>query len=233
MFQFKQFTIRQDKCAMKVGTDGVLLGAWAEVKDTKRILDIGAGTGLISLMLAQRSSAQIDAVELNEDAANQAAENVAVSTWSCRINVHTSSIQNFAQQSTQTYDCIVSNPPYFQQSLKSPSEHRSIARHTDELSFGELLTAVDALLSEDGQFSVILPSTESEIFIPLAETLALYCNKKTAVIPREGAAAKRYLMSFCRTKQNLEVDNLVIETNARHVYSEQYIELTKDYYLKF
>ncbi|MEE0972800.1 MAG: methyltransferase, partial [Paludibacteraceae bacterium] len=154
-FRFKQFTVYQDRCAMKVGTDGVLLGVLADVSKATRILDIGTGTGLIALMLAQRQKdAHVDAIEIDEQAAQQAQENIAQSPF-CYIHVHTTALQ--AYNSTQPYDLIVSNPPYFVDSLKAPNAARNLARHTDSLSFADLLQGAERLLHNDGCFWVILP----------------------------------------------------------------------------
>ncbi len=232
-FQFKRFTVRQDRCAMKVGTDGVLLGAWCGVEEAKSILDIGTGTGLVALMAAQRSSAEVVAVELDESAASQAAENVAESPWKARITVEKAAVQDFAAQSGRKFDCIVSNPPYFQDSLKSPKGERSMARHTDSLSYEELVKAVVALMNPMGKFSVIVPTTEFDDMKQCAASVGLHCSRRTDVLPTPTSASKRVLAEFILTEVTEPiVDTLVIEAGGRHHYSEQYISLTKDFYLK-
>ena len=229
-FQFKQFTIEQNRCAMKVGTDGVLLGAWTDVSGVQSILDIGTGTGLIALMLAQRSSAAIHGIEIDENAAAQAIENVNNSPWRERIKIETTSLQTFIKNTGCRFDLIVSNPPYFNKSLKNPDVQRSVARHADSLNQEDLITAADALLSGTGRLAVILPAAEGEEFILRAESSQLYCSKKTKVIPRMGAPEKRLLLEFSRIKGVCREDSLLIE-KARHDYSDQFRGLTKEYYL--
>jgi len=232
MFTFKQFTIHQDACAMKVGTDGVLLGAWCPVEHAVRVLDIGTGTGLIALMIAQRApKAFIEAVELDEKAAEQARYNVSLTPFDERVKVVTGSIQMFAETNQGVYDVIVCNPPYFVDSLKSPNNSRTQARHADTLTHDDLLEAAHKLLSEQGALNVILPTVEADILIEKAKqwfTLAL-C---TQVLPTPQSPVKRKLMSFVRGASSLVETQLVIETD-RHVYTDEYKLLTKDFYLKF
>jgi len=230
-FQFKQFKINQDRCAMKVGTDGVLLGVWTDVSGVRSILDVGTGTGLIALMLAQRSPAAILGIEIDVDAAAQAVENVQNSPWRERIKIETVSLQTFTKNTDYRFDLIVSNPPYFNKSLKNPDAQRSVARHTDSLSQQDLIVAVDALLSDSGRLAVILPTVEGLEFILQAEMSGLYCSKKTKVIPRIGAAEKRLLLEFSRAKSACREDSLLIEIE-RHCYSERFRELTEGYYLE-
>ena len=232
MFHFKQFSIYQDKCAMKVGTDGVLLGAWADVENAVRILDIGTGTGLLALMLAQRTSdALIDAIEIEENAYIQAKENVANSSWKERITVFCKALQNF--EPAKKYDLIVSNPPYFLHSLKNPDAAKKTARHTDTLMPSELITHAKRLLCENGRLSVIYPTIEALLFIKEAENQQLYCSRITKVFPNIGTKEKRLLMEFSVMPAECRTDEICIENNARHDYTEQYKELTKDFYLKF
>jgi tRNA1Val (adenine37-N6)-methyltransferase len=229
-FQFKQFTIEQDQCAMKVGTDGVLLGAWTDVSGIQSILDIGTGTGLIALMLAQRSSAAIYGIEIDENAAAQAIENVNNSPWRERIKIEAISLQTFVKNTDCRFDLIVSNPPYFNKSLKNPDTQRSVARHADSLSQEDLITATCALLSDTGRLAVILPAAEGEEFILRAESSRLYCSKKMKVIPRIGATEKRLLLEFSRMKGVCREDSLLIE-KSRHNYSDEFRTLTREYYL--
>ena len=161
-FKFKQFTIHQNDTAMKVGTDGVLLGAWTKIKtDTQNILDIGTGTGLIALMLAQKtlSSSQIDAVELDQLAYQQAKENFKLSNWSQKLQAINQSIQEFTINTSKKYDLIISNPPFFRNSFASKNTQRQIARHTDSLSYDDLLYSVKKILLDDGIFQLSFPST--------------------------------------------------------------------------
>ena len=229
-FTFKQFTIRHDRCAMKVGTDGVLLGAWTDVSHSYRLLDIGTGTGLIALMLAQRCpKASITAIDIDAEAVEQARENVLLSPWSDRVEV---ALQDICKYLTDKhFDTIVSNPPYFIDSLKCPDSQRNTARHTDTLDAGRLLASVAQLLTDEGRFSIILPAEQTDLLIQTARTKGLYPSRHTAVITRPGLSPKRVLMEFQKTEKTFQTDELVIELE-RHVYSEDYIALTKEFYLK-
>ena len=229
-FTFKQFTIRHDRCAMKVGTDGVLLGAWTDVSHSYRLLDIGTGTGLIALMLAQRCpKASITAIDIDAEAVEQARENVLLSPWSDRVEV---ALQDICKYLTDKhFDTIVSNPPYFIDSLKCPNDQRNTARHTDTLDAERLLESVARLLTDDGRFSIILPAEQTDLLIQTAYAQGLYPSRQTAVITRPGLSPKRILMEFQKTKEAFQPDELIIELE-RHVYSEGYIALTKDFYLK-
>lgn len=232
-FKFKQFTIHQDKCAMKVGTDGVLLGAWADCENANSILDIGTGTGLITLMLAQRSIAKIDAVEIDEAACVQAKENIEKSLWSDRIEIFNIPFQDFSKSTNEKYDLIVSNPPYFQNSLYAPDEKRTDARHNSNLKLDELLNGALKLLTRKGKLSIILPYLEGALFILKAAENGLYCVRQTKVLPKPDRAPKRLLLEFISEKMPLIEQELIIELNKRHEYSEAYKNLTKDFYLAF
>lgn len=218
---------------MKVGTDGVLLGAWANVHNASTVLDIGTGTGLIALMAAQRNlSAVIDAVEIDETACIQAKENFDNSKWKDRINLYCSSFQQFADNCTKHYDIIISNPPYFNNSLKPADKNRNTARHTDSLPYTELAKGVKRLLSEKGYFSLILPVNEANEFEDIALANTLYCSRKVFVKPNYEKEAIRILMEFTHnpvTRINEQV--LCIETGVRHCYTDEFKELTKDFYL--
>lgn len=232
-FVFKKFTILQDKCAMKVGTDAVLLGSWVDTTGAKKILDIGTGTGIISLMLAQKSDAKVDAIDLDENAFNQAVDNVASCRWKSQIQVYHISLQKCSVINDDKYDLIVSNPPYFVDSSKALEESRTNARHTDQLPFDDLLDGVLRLLSPTGAFYVILPTKESQLFREKAEEQNLFLNKCTRIVTRTDKPEKRLLMKFEFTKKELEEDSIVIEKNGRNSYTDEYKELTKDYYLAF
>lgn len=230
-FRFKKFTINQDRCAMKVGTDGVLLGAWVHTNGAKKILDIGTGTGLIALMLAQKSTASIDAIDIDKDAYDQAKENVKNSEWKNRIHVYHSSLQHFANFSKNKYDLIVSNPPFFADAYKAGTEARNIARHTDEtLSFNDLITGVKNLLQPDGKFCVILPFKEGNDFVEKAEADNLYIQKLTRVKTKTKKQEKRLMIEFGLQKSNPLEDDIVIQEEDLS-FTKEYIELTKDYYL--
>lgn len=229
-FAFKQFTVRHDRCAMKVGTDGVLLGAWTDLSHSRRILDIGTGTGLIALMLAQRCmDARITAIDLDSAAVEQAQENIQASPWKDRIEALQQDICTYHPNGT--FDTIVSNPPYFIDSLKCPDGQRSTARHTDTLDADRLIGKVSELLTSDGQFSIILPAEQTEDLIRVAGEKGLHPSRQTWVITRPGLSPKRILMEFRKIPVTLQPDELVIELE-RHVYSEEYIALTKEFYLK-
>ena len=229
-FAFKQFTVRHDRCAMKVGTDGVLLGAWTDLSHSRRILDIGTGTGLIALMLAQRCmDARITAIDLDSAAVEQAQENIQASPWKDRIEALQQDICTYPPNGT--FDTIVSNPPYFIDSLKCPDGQRSTARHTDTLDADRLIGKVSELLTSDGRFSIILPAEQTEDLIRVADEKGLHPSRQTWVITRPGLSPKRILMEFRKIPVTLQPDELVIELE-RHVYSEEYIALTKEFYLK-
>jgi len=231
-FNFKQFTVYQDRCAMKVGIDGVLLGAWCNVVDTDHILDIGTGTGLIALMIAQRSNSLIDAIEIDSTAVLQASENVKHSPWANRIKVEEVSLQDFAATTSQRYDLIVSNPPYFINSLKAPSEDRNVARHTDSLTHEELISNAIHLLKPEGRICIILPVNEALLCRDFALCNGLFCTREVKVIPKPTTNPKRTLLEFRLQPIQQEVSELVIESNERHHYSEEFSLLAKDFYLK-
>ena len=229
-FRFKQFTVWHDRCAMKVGTDGVLLGAWTNLKNANRILDVGTGTGLIALMLAQRTrDAKITAIDIDADAVGQAKENVLASPWKDRVEVALQDVCTYVPDGL--FDIIVSNPPYFVNSLKCPDGQRTTARHTDSLDANRLIGKVTELLAPEGRFSLILPADQTDELLRIAEENGLYPSRITRVITRPGLPPKRVLVEFRKTTQICEETELVVELD-RHVYSEDYIALTKDFYLK-
>ena len=225
-FQFKQFTVWHDNCAMKVGTDGVLLGAWTSVESAHRILDIGTGTGLVALMLAQRSlpDANIVALEIDEAAVGQARENVIRSPWKERVEVVQADFRKY--RSSDKFDVIVSNPPYFVDSLECPDRQRTAARHNNSLSYEDLLEGVSGLLTENGFFTVVIPADVKKI----ASIKKLYAVRQLNVITKPGGIPKRVLITFSFSNQECIVEELLTEL-ARHQYSEEYMTLTRDYYL--
>lgn len=234
MFQFKQFTIQQDKCAMKVGTDGVLLGAWTPLENNPySILDIGAGTGLIALMLAQRSHAeQIDAIEIDDEAYEQCVDNFESSNWGDRLFCYHAGLDEFVEEmEDEEYDLIISNPPFYTENYSSGNEQRDKARFTESLPFEELIEAAAILLSEDGVFAVIIPFKEEENFTAIAKDFDLHPFKITRVKGTPDTEIKRSLIAFSKKETAITINELVIET-ARHQYTPEYIELTKDFYLK-
>jgi tRNA1Val (adenine37-N6)-methyltransferase len=217
---------------MKVGTDGVLLGAWTLVESAKSILDAGTGTGLVALMLAQRSPAAVTALEIDEAAVCQARENVHCSPWSDRIEVVHSDFKTFV--SNHPYDLIVSNPPYFEDSLKSPDKRRNTARHDNQLSYQDLLQGVKRLLSPPyGVFSLIIPTIVSDKVIEIAENYGLFPFRRLDVITKQGGTPKRTLLAFSFTKQQAYTQETLLTEISRHQYSNEYVALTKNYYLNF
>ncbi|SCY47920.1 tRNA1(Val) (adenine(37)-N6)-methyltransferase [Flavobacterium caeni] len=235
MFQFKQFAITQELSAMKVGTDGVLLGAWAPIDHNPfSVLDIGAGTGLIALMLAQRTDAEvIEALEIDADAHAECVENFENSPWNDRLFCFHSSLDDFMDElEDEEYDLIVSNPPYHVEDYFSGDDKRDTARFTASLPFGDLCEAAAVLLSEDGIFCVVIPFSAEEHFIALAAENDLFPMKITRVKGTPTTEIKRSLLAFSRNQtDDFPVDELVIET-ARHQYTDAYVQLTKDFYLK-
>lgn len=233
-FEFKKFKIRQDKCAMKVGTDAVLLGAWVIPNGSMSILDIGTGTGIIALMLAQKSKATIVAIDIDKDSTEQAKLNVAESSYASQIQVEHISFQDLCSGSTRKFDLIVSNPPFFVDSLKSTNDGRTIARHNDLLSFEDLLKGVKKLLNEKGKFCLILPKNEALLFRDLAKTKGLYLSKLMRIRTRpEKDSEKRHLMQFEFKETEFSESTLVIEADSHRNYTEEYKKFTQDYYMKF
>jgi tRNA1Val (adenine37-N6)-methyltransferase len=234
MFQFKQFSVQQDRSAMKIGTDGVLLGAWTPIENnTYSILDIGTGTGIIALMLAQRSTAeQIDAVEIDEDAYEQATDNFENSPWSDRLFCFHAGLDEFVEEPEDEYDLIISNPPFYSEDYKSSNEQRDLARFQYAMPFEDLIEAAALLLSENGIFSVIIPFKEESKFLALSKDYELFPLKITRVKGTPTSEVKRSLLAFSRNEiSNFPIDELTIET-ARHICTPEYIALTKDFYLK-
>jgi len=231
-FQFKQFVVHQDRCGMKVGTDGVLLGAWAE--GGKHILDIGTGTGLIALMLAQRcQGAEITGVELNEQAALQAQENVDASPFAHQITIENVPIQRFSLQASLHghFDSIVSNPPFYH-SLKSKNHERTLARHTESLTFTELFEAVSLLLAPEGCFSAVIPIEQMDNFLAEAHIKGLFVSRIVKVKTVETKQVKRCLVAFAKQPPTIfqEEEATVRDVDGR--YTAWYSQLTGDFYLK-
>jgi tRNA1Val (adenine37-N6)-methyltransferase len=231
-FSFKQFTINQEKSGFKVGTDSVILGATADVTRTRRILDIGTGTGLIAIMLAQRSDAEIVAIEPDYESYLQACDNVRICKWQSRIKVEHTSLQNYFPDNKK-FDLIVINPPYFTDSLKNPDPRKSAARHTGTLNSEEILEGVTRLLEDDGRFQLILPYVEGNIFIADAQKYGLYCINILKIKPLPTSEIRRMILTFSRERLSVNERFLTIEHGRRHEFTEDYINLTKDFYLKF
>ncbi len=232
-FHFKQFIIEQDRCPMQIGTDGVLLGAWTEISGSNRILDIGTGTGIIAIILAQRTEqSNIHAVEIHPESSQQAAENMEASPWGDRLQVFNESIQDFAKGRRQEYDLIVSNPPFFSGGTFSNRQDRTNVRHTTKLPHGDLLSCARNLLAPGGRFCVILPFIEGLRFQELAATYHLYCTKITEVSPRPGKEVNRLLLQFEMSSGTLVKDTLAIRQRDSDEWTEEYVKLTGDFYLK-
>lgn len=235
-FQFKEFTVHQDKTAMKIGTDAVLLGAWCNLGDyPDTMLDVGSGTGVISLMLAQRSDAMtIDAVEIDENAYEQTVENFEQSDWGDRLFCYNASFVEFAEEMAEEeeqYDVIVSNPPFYTDNYETEDVARNKARFTSSLSFEDLLKGVSKILSENGRFSTIIPFKEQENFVELAKKYDLYLNRVCRVKGTPDTEVKRSLLELSFVETSIKEEELIIETK-RHQYTDAYINLTKDFYLK-
>lgn len=230
-FRFKQFSVAHDRCTHKVGTDAVLLGSWVNTSETdRRILDVGTGSGVIALMLAQRTGEKtsIDAFDIHADDAQQARENAANSPWPDKITVHRAKAQTFASGSQ--YDLIVSNPPYFSKSLLPPDSKRSAARHTNDLPFEDLLKTVVRLLVPAGRFGVILPYAEANRFIDLAAVCGLYPFRRTHFRTRQHKPVERVLLEFSAEHITAVTSELTLY-NGDNEWSDPYRELTRDFYI--
>ncbi len=232
-FDFKQFSVQQDRCAMKIGTDGVLLGAWVSLeKKPQSILDIGAGTGILSLQLAQRCFTEtLDAIEIDEDAFEQCVLNFENSPWGDRLFCFHASAQEFASEIEEEYDLIISNPPFYSDTYKSEDNQRNTARFTDTLPFKDLVIFAYQFLSEKGIFALILPRKEEENFIALASEVGLFPKRICRVKGNLTSEVKRSLLEFTFEKIEIIKEELTLEI-SRHVYTEDYKKLVNDFYLK-
>lgn len=242
IFNFKQFDVKQDKSSMKVGTDAVLLGTWVRINTSStNVLEVGTGCGVISLIIAQRyPEVTIDAIDIDQESADEAEENFRNSPWIHRLNAINKSLQEY--NTTKVYDSIISNPPYFNNSLQCPKQQRTNARHTNTLSYNDLLNHSNNLLSNNGSLSVILPFEEGKLFIKLSTEFNFILNRITEVYPTPTSQPKRMLIELIKqpaTTNSITItkvsdiqhsDTLVIE-NSRHNYTDDYISLTKDFYL--
>ncbi|WP_239021919.1 tRNA1(Val) (adenine(37)-N6)-methyltransferase [Pontimicrobium aquaticum] len=218
---------------MKIGTDAVLLGAWTSInRNPFSVLDIGAGTGVVALMLAQRCYAElIDAVEIEDNAYEQCTENFEDSPWNDRLFCYHASLEAFVEEIDETYDLIVSNPPFYSDDFKSKNNQRDLARFEDALPFDHLLDSVSKLLSSNGLFSVIIPFKEEQSFMDIATSFNLFPKRILRVKGNPNSDTKRSLIEFSFTKGQVETNDLIIE-NGRHQYTQDYVNLTKDFYLK-
>jgi len=232
-FKFKEFSINQDQCAMKIGTDAVLLGAWTSIKSNPfSILDIGAGTGVLSLMLAQRSHAEvIEALEIDDSAYEQCVDNFEQSHWNDRLFCYHASLEEFTDEIDDKYDLVVCNPPFYSEDFKTENTKRDLARFQDAMPFEHLLESVATLLSAEGCFSVVIPFSEEEKFTTIAERVSLFPKRILNIRGNPSVEIKRSLIEFSFVKRDIEISELIIETE-RHIYTKDYINLTKDFYLK-
>ncbi len=237
-FVFKEFSINQHQCAMKIGTDAVLLGAWTSLdKNPFSILDIGAGTGILALMLAQRSAAvpiaieMIDAIEIDADAYEQCVENFEASPWGDRLFCYHASLQEFVDEIEDRYDLIISNPPFYSEDYKPKNHQRNLARFNDAMPFEHLIAGVSKLLSDEGIFSAIIPFKEETRFLTIASRFNLFPNRILHVKGTPTSEVKRSLLEVSFRESAIEMKELIIETE-RHQYTQDYIHLTKDFYLK-
>ena len=229
-FKFKQFSIDQDRCSMKVGTDGVLLGAWFPLYAGCNVLDIGTGTGLVALMAAQRGAGRVTAVEIDPDAADQARINAVNSPWADRIEVRCADIADFRTECR--YDRIVCNPPYFRDSLRCPDSGRNTARHNDMLSYENLTLYAARLLADEGLFCLVLPYDSVPAFMKCAAAQGLDMCLRTDVITTQGKMPKRSLVAFSRHSPALETDILTM-CGPDGTDTPEYVALVRDFYLKY
>jgi tRNA1Val (adenine37-N6)-methyltransferase len=231
VFHFKQFTIHQERCAMKVGTDAVLLGSWVQPPQGGCILDVGTGTGIIALMVAQRCHADILGIDVDQKAVEQATENFSISPWANRLHAEHRSFQDQVAQNDKRWDLILSNPPYFNQSYQAPEESRNLARHTILLDLETLIVGAASALTPKGSLSLILPAHEGPQAMELAERNGLFRSRCTEVITRPGKTAKRWLMQWTNYPGDFFSNQLILEADGRHLYSDAFKLLTRDFYL--
>lgn len=229
-FRFIHFEVEHTLSTMKVGADAVLLGALTNIENIRNILDIGTGCGIISLMLAQRSAAQIDAIEIDEASMKEAANNFANSPWNERLTVQQTSLADFSKTTSKKYDLIVSNPPFFQNDVLPSSKKLQIAKHATTLSFDAFIEDANHLLNENGRITVILPATEAEIFTKKCLEKNLYLNQYFEIVPREGKKPNRLILSFSKHKTGTpEKSDLTIRAKNGQ-YTEQYKKLTEQFH---
>lgn len=234
VFKFKLFDIHQDQCAMKINTDGVLLGAWSDVNGKSRALDIGTGTGIIAMMLAQRSPSLVShAIEIDENAYKQACQNMVQSPFGDRLICVHQSVQDFSRSSEQKFDLIVSNPPFFSGGTFSSNENKANVRHTLKLSHSDLLMSVRSLLTDDGHFDIILPYLEGLRFIEMAAMYDFGWVNMTEVRPRIGKNIERLLIRFGVKYNGVSTTDQLIMHKSLNVndYSDEVIAMTKDFYI--
>ncbi len=232
-FQFKQFSITDSQSAMKVGTDAVLLGAWTNTEEVSTILDIGTGCGVIAIILAQRTHAIIDAIDIHDESIRDATANFMNCRWKDRLTARLISLQQFTEESNKKYDLIISNPPYFLKSLKSPIVSKTLSKHDLYLNHEELIKAAKSLLTQNGRFSVILPYKSGSLFKEFARKMELFCTRQLTIYPIAGKNPNRIIMEFSLLNHAVPDENKITIRNADQSYTQNYINLTKDFYIKF
>lgn len=232
MFRFKHFGLSDENATMKTGTDAVLLGSWADIEGCNTMLEVGTGSGIIALMLAQRSKAVIDAIEVDEPSVLLARYNIQQSPWPDRIKVHHGSFQQFAAATGNRYDAVISNPPFFSHALRAPDPARRRARHDDELPATDLIGNAAGILAPGGKIHLVVPFRDLKKWETEASFRQLFCIRITQVIPKEGKPPFRALVTFSGKPAPLVKDSLVIH-NSDGSYSDEYKNLTKDFYLAF
>ncbi|MGV3586729.1 MAG: tRNA1(Val) (adenine(37)-N6)-methyltransferase [Adhaeribacter sp.] len=232
-FKFKAFLVKQDKCAMKVCTDSCILGAYTPVAEAQTMLDIGTGTGLLALMAAQRSTAQINAIEIDAAAATQAQENINSSPWADRIKVYQQSLQEFSDTNQQLFDLIICNPPFYAASHLSPDQARNVAMHSQELSLTEIVNFCRRFLSPTGKLFILLPPTESRHFASLAQAENLYLISVLHIFTSTKGKYIRTIQGFGREQITAVPEESLFIRNADNTYTTAFQELLRDYYLIF
>ena len=230
-FHFKHFSMYHHRSTMKIGTDAILLAAWIGINAEDSVLDIGTGSGIIPLMLSQRGVKNVDAVEIDSESASEAKSNFEISQWCDSLQVFQADIKDFASKCVKKYDLIVSNPPFFTSVFKTKNQQRNLARHTDTLSFEELIRVAKTLLTEKGRFAVVLPIFESKRFLEIAAVENLFVKSCMQIFPVTGKEANRITIELVQHPvENTETTNFVIRNTDRS-FTEQYNTFLKDFYL--
>ena len=234
MFHFKKFSIDDSMAAMKIGTDAVLLGAWTICKDEIRILDIGTGSGILALMMAQRNKGvPVDAVDLDQDAAKLATENVQLSPWNDQIQIFNTSIQAFSSQAANKYSLVICNPPFFTDSLKGPGKARNMARHNDSMSISDLLESTSKILAKNGKAAFIFPADAFDTWLKEGKRNSLFPSRVTHLKSSATTKPHRIMIEFIFEEIPFIIENELIIYKTQSEFSKEYISLTKDFYLKF
>ena len=232
-FKFKRFTVHQEHAAFKITTDSVLLGAWAALGGVMHVLDVGTGTGILALMAAQRSTARVVAIGPDRNSFMQAGLNITASPWPDRITLLNMTLEEYLRGTPLLYETIITNPPFFNASLPNPDVRKAVTRHSITLTHAGLLEASLRLLIPDGTLQLVLPVNEAKEFAARAQASGLDCWRRLSVLPTPELPPARMLMTLGRQKQDCEESVIVIEKGGRHIYSDEYVSLTKDFYLEF